>query len=44
MDPGTRTVTAYRAKGNITILDESDTLDATDVVDGWKLPVEEMFP
>jgi Uma2 family endonuclease len=41
--PRKRTVTVYRSLTNITMLTEDDTLDGSDVVPGWKIPVRELF-
>jgi Uma2 family endonuclease len=39
VDPGTRTLHVYRAPDNIVVLQEDDSLDASDVVAGWRLSV-----
>jgi hypothetical protein len=38
-----KTVTIYRSLTNIIILTEQDTLEAGDVVPGWKLAVKNLF-
>ena len=43
VDPGTRTVHVYRAADRIVVLDENAAVDASDVVDGWRFPVAELF-
>ncbi|MCP9489877.1 MAG: Uma2 family endonuclease [Solirubrobacteraceae bacterium MAG38_C4-C5] len=41
--PRPRTITAYRSATDIRILGEADTLDASDVVDGWTVRVAELL-
>jgi Uma2 family endonuclease len=41
--PRLRTVTAYRSPTDIRILGDAETLDASDVVDGWIVPVGELL-
>ncbi len=41
--PRPRTITAYRSATDIRILGEADTLDASDVVDGWTVRVGELL-
>jgi Uma2 family endonuclease len=43
VEPAARTVTVYRSLDKIRILTEGDTLEASDVVPGWKLRVAELF-
>ena len=43
VDPGTRTVHVYRAADNIVVLDQQGSLDADDVVAGWRLDITELF-
>jgi Uma2 family endonuclease len=43
INPRGRLVAVYRSLDDIRILTESDTLDASDVVPGWLLPVRELF-
>ena len=43
IDPRRRIVTVYRSKTDITILTEDDTLSGGDVVEGWEVPVAELF-
>jgi len=43
LDSRHRTVTTYRSPSDIAILDDSDTLDASDVVDGWTVRVSELL-
>ena len=44
-DPERRTVTVYRSREDIRILeaDAGETVDGADVVPGWRLPVAEIF-
>ncbi len=41
--PGPRTVTAYRSANDIRILGDDDTLEASDVVDGWAVRVGDLL-
>ena len=45
VDPEKRTVTVYRSREEIRVLtaDAGETIDGSDVVPGWKLPVAELF-
>lgn len=43
VDPGTRSVTAYRSRNEIRLLTEGDTLDGADVLPGFRLPVTDLF-
>ena len=45
VDPSRRTLTVYRALDDIRILkgEAGETLDGTDVVPGFRLPVAELF-
>jgi Uma2 family endonuclease len=43
VDPGTRTIRVYRRTDCIAILRETDELDASDVVLGWKIPVADLL-
>jgi Uma2 family endonuclease len=43
VDPVTRTVRVYRTKDSIDVLTDSDKLDVSDVVPGWKVAVGEFF-
>jgi Uma2 family endonuclease len=43
LDPACRTVHVYRAADEIVVLDESASLDAGNVVPGWKLRVRDLF-
>lgn len=43
IDPRRLTVTVYRSKHDIEILTEKDTLSGGDVVEGWELPLSELF-
>ena len=43
IDPRQRTVTVYRSRNDITILTEEDTLLGGDVVEGWEVPVADLF-
>lgn len=41
--PRPRTITAYRSVTDIAILHDADTLDASDVVDGWTVRVGDLL-
>ncbi len=43
VDPGARKLHVYRAVDNIAVLDENATLDASDVIPGWRFSVGELF-
>lgn len=43
VSPECRTVTVFRSRDDIAIVDELDVLDGGDVVPGWKLPVRDIF-
>jgi Uma2 family endonuclease len=43
VDPRTRTVTAYRSRSRITVLGIGDQLGGEDVVEGFSMPVAEIF-
>ena len=43
VDPRRRIVTVYRSRHDIEILTEEDTLSGGDVVEGWELPLAELF-
>ena len=45
VDPDKITVTVYRSREEIRVLtaDAGETIDGSDVVPGWKLPVAELF-
>ena len=43
VDPRRKTVTVYRSRNDIEILTEEDTLLGGEVVEGWELPVRELF-
>ncbi|MFH0351744.1 MAG: Uma2 family endonuclease [Chromatiales bacterium] len=43
VNPHKCAVTLYRSLSEVSILTEVDTIDANDVVPGWKLPVKEVF-
>jgi Uma2 family endonuclease len=43
VDPGTKTVRAYRTPTNIAVLQAGDALDASDILPGWRIPVEDVF-
>ena len=43
INPRRRTVTVYRSRHDIEILTEEDTLFGGDVVEGWELPLSELF-
>lgn len=44
VDPRTRSITVYRSPAEIRLLRRGDTLDGGNVVPGFRLPVEELFP
>ena len=43
IDPRRRVVTVYRTRQDIEILTEEDTLLGGEVVEGWELPVAQLF-
>jgi Uma2 family endonuclease len=43
IDSTTRTVSVYRSRREIAVLDESDSLDADDLLPGFRLPVAQIF-
>lgn len=43
VDPDARSVHVYRAIDRISVLQQQDTLDASDVVPGWNLRIGELF-
>lgn len=43
INPRKRTVTVYRSPTTIVLLRETDTLDGSDVIPGWVLPVTAIF-
>lgn len=43
VNPRNKTVAVRRTPSEITVLEESDTLDGADVVSGWSLPVRDIF-
>ena len=43
INPRRHVVTVYRSKNDIAILTEEDTLLGGDVVEGWELPLSELF-
>jgi Uma2 family endonuclease len=43
VDPAARTVTVYRADGSATVLRSQDLLSGEDVLEGFALPLEELF-
>ncbi|MCU0493716.1 MAG: Uma2 family endonuclease [Chloroflexaceae bacterium] len=43
INPRKRTVTVYRSLLQIVVLREQDTLDGSDVVPGWTLPINDLF-
>jgi Uma2 family endonuclease len=43
VDPGTCTVQAFRDTTHSQVLTESDELDASDVVAGWRIELSELF-
>ena len=43
VNPRQQTVTVYRSRSEIAILTAGDTIDGSDVVPGWTLPVQDLF-
>lgn len=43
VEPATRTIQVYRSGNNIVSLTDQDTLDASDIVPGWRLVIGEVF-
>jgi Uma2 family endonuclease len=43
VNPRKRVVTVYRSLTDIMVLTESDTLDCSDVIDGWSIAVKAIF-
>ena len=43
INPHRRAVTVYRSRNDIVILTEADTLRGGDVVEGWEVPVSDLF-
>ena len=43
VNPRRRTVNLHRSPTDVIILTESDTLEISDVVPGWRMPVEDIF-
>jgi len=43
VNPRQRSVTVYRSRSEIVILNENDVLDGGDVVPGWSMPVRDVF-
>jgi Uma2 family endonuclease len=43
VNPRQRSVTVYRSRSAIVILNEKDVLDGGDVVPGWSMPVQDVF-
>ncbi len=43
VNPRKRAVMLYKSLSEISVLTEGDTIDANDVVPGWKLPVRNVF-
>jgi len=43
VNPRKRCATVYRSPDQITHLSEADEIDGGEIVDGWKLPVREIF-
>ena len=44
VDPATACIRVYRDTAKIAVFHEGDTVDASDVVDGWTLSVSAVFP
>jgi Uma2 family endonuclease len=43
VEPESETLHAYRSRTNISVLNSTDFLDATDAITGWKIKVSEIF-
>jgi Uma2 family endonuclease len=43
VNPRRQTVNLHRSPTDVTILTESDTLEISDIVPGWQMPVEDIF-
>ena len=43
VNPRGRVVRVHRSLTNVVVLTESDTLDVSDIVQGWQMPVREIF-
>lgn len=43
VDPRNRTASVRRSSSEITVLSENDTLEGSEVVPGWSLPVRDIF-
>jgi Uma2 family endonuclease len=44
VDPANETIRVYCTPSQIDVFHHGDTIDATDVVEGWKLKVADVFP
>ena len=43
VNPRRQTVNLHRSPTNVTTLTESDTLEISDIIPGWRMPVEDIF-
>ena len=43
VNPRRQTVNLHRSPTDVTTLTESDTLEISDIVPGWQMPVEDIF-
>ncbi len=43
VNPRRRTVNLHRSPTDVTTLTESDTLEISDIIPGWRMPVEDIF-
>ena len=43
VNPRSRTVKVHRSRTGIAALDESDTLDVSDIVPGWQMSIKDIF-
>ena len=43
VNPRRQTVNLHRSPTDVTTLTESDTLELSDIVPGWRMPIEAIF-
>ena len=43
VNPRNRTVKVHRSRTDISVLEESDTLDVSEIVPGWRMPIRDIF-
>ena len=43
LDPARHTATVYRGAGEVRVHTESDTIDLSDAVPGWRVPMRDLF-